>query len=841
MAMIHLEPQTAQMFSRALGALKPPPNLTLSQWADNYRRLSAEASAAQGRWNTDNAPFQREIMDAIGDVHIRKVVAMMCAQSGKTDGLILNTIGYYMSYYPAPIMIVQPTVNLGESFSKDRLATMIRDTPVLRGLVDNKSRYSGNTIMKKNFAGGQLTIVGANAPTDLRGRPIKVLLADEVDAYKASAGKEGDPVMLAEQRQTTYWDYKTVLVSTPTDKNNSRILDEFNASTQEEWTVPCPNCGFYQPFVWDNMVFDKDKWPEGGVQYRCAECGCLDNEYRWKKNSVQGRWHAEHPERSVRGFHMNKIGSTLCGWDKIVEDFIAADLDRRAVARTALSVINNGTGYGNYGASHTSRSMRSWHVGGGSAKEDIEDNLETLRKRSRDAYMGIPLAAGAIKTLRTNVVGSGLVPTPQVDADYLHLNEEQADHLQAEISREFSLWADSAACDASGMDNFWRLQTLAFTSFLMNGDVFAAVQFKERGNWPYALQLRLIEADQVCSPDRTDRMNPCKVDGINVHQIVQGVETDKDGAVIAYWVASRHPLAYDNPLPLTWTRVEARDKETGEPNILCVTQRERAGQRRGVPLLAPVLPTMKQMGRYTDAELAAAIVASSITLFIKHDNPVSGAPFGEDPSDKAEDPNTPPDELAINLAPSAVFDLAPGETPDTFDPKHPTTTYDGFMSAMSNQVATGIEVPSEVLYKKFSSNYSASRGSLNEFWRTCDVMRDSFAADFCQPTYEKWFAEAVARGRINAPGFFDDPAVAKAYMACNWNGPARTNLDAKKEIEAAILRMEQGISTAEQETAQMTGGSWRANMRQRKSEMEKMKEVGCNGQSQFPDEPQVNE
>lgn len=274
-------------------------------------------------------------------VHIRKVVAMMCAQSGKTDGLILNTIGYYMSYYPAPIMIVQPTVNLGESFSKDRLATMIRDTPVLRGLVDNKSRYSGNTIMKKNFAGGQLTIVGANAPTDLRGRPIKVLLADEVDAYKASAGKEGDPVMLAEQRQTTYWDYKTVLVSTPTDKNNSRILDEFNASTQEEWTVPCPNCGFYQPFVWDNMVFDKEKWPEGGVQYRCAECGCLDNEYRWKKNSLQGKWHAEHPERSVRGFHMNKIGSTLCGWDKIVEDFIAADLDAQRGDYEKMQVFVN--------------------------------------------------------------------------------------------------------------------------------------------------------------------------------------------------------------------------------------------------------------------------------------------------------------------------------------------------------------------------------------------------------------------------------------------------------------------------------------------------------------------
>ena len=122
MAMIHMEPQTLQLFERVLGTLKPPPNLTLSQWADKYRRLSAEASSAKGQWNTDNAPFQREIMDAIGDVHIRKVVAMMCAQAGKTEGLILNTVGFYMSYYPAPIMIVQPTVNLGESFSKDRLA-----------------------------------------------------------------------------------------------------------------------------------------------------------------------------------------------------------------------------------------------------------------------------------------------------------------------------------------------------------------------------------------------------------------------------------------------------------------------------------------------------------------------------------------------------------------------------------------------------------------------------------------------------------------------------------------------------------------------------------------------
>ena len=329
MATIRLEPQTEALFRRMLDSLKPPPDLTLSQWADRYRKLSPEASAAPGQWHTDNAPYQRGVMDAISDPHVRQVVFMGCAQTGKTDGFILNPIGYYMKYRPAPMMVIQPTVNLGESFSKDRLATMIRDTPALHGLVDDKSRRGGCTIMKKNFPGGQLQIVGANAPTDLRGRPIKILLADEVDAYPPSAGKEGDPLKLAEKRQTTFWDRKTVMTSTPTNKATSRILDEYELSTQEEWNVPCPNCSFLQPFVWENVVYDRENWPAGGVQYRCVECGCVDNEYRWKRNSTKGQWVAAHPERKVRGFHMNTFGSTLCGWQGIVQRFIEADEDEK--------------------------------------------------------------------------------------------------------------------------------------------------------------------------------------------------------------------------------------------------------------------------------------------------------------------------------------------------------------------------------------------------------------------------------------------------------------------------------------------------------------------------------
>ena len=188
---VELAPQTAELFARCVALLKPPPGLTLSQWADTYRMLSAENSAAPGRWHTENAPYQREIMDAIGDPHIRKVVIMSAAQIGKT-AMLMNMLGYYMHYYPAPVLVMQPTLEMGQTFSKDFLAPMIRDTPVLTRLVDTKSRYSGNTILKKNFPGGHVTIIGANSPASLASRPIKVLLCDEVDRYPESAGTEGD-------------------------------------------------------------------------------------------------------------------------------------------------------------------------------------------------------------------------------------------------------------------------------------------------------------------------------------------------------------------------------------------------------------------------------------------------------------------------------------------------------------------------------------------------------------------------------------------------------------------------------------------------------------------------
>ncbi|MBD5098137.1 MAG: phage portal protein [Clostridiales bacterium] len=495
---------------------------------------------------------------------------------------------------------------------------------------------------------------------------------------------------------------------------------------------------------------------------------------------------------------------------------------RRAAARTALEFVNSG--YGNYGANLTKKSMRGWMYHGGSPKEDIEDNLDVLRQRSRDAYMGVPIATASLKTLRTNVVAGGLMPSPQIDAEYLKLTDEQAEALQAGILREFSLWADEKTCDADRCDDFYGLQQLAFLSYLMSGDAFALLPMKEQAGQPYSLRVRVIEADRVCSPDGYDRLMPCEVKGYKVHSIVQGVETDADGVVIAYWICNQHPLSSlsNQAGALNWVRVEAYGS-SGRPNVLHVMNRERPGQRRGVPILAPVLEALKQLGRYTEAEITAAVISAMFTVFIQSATVQNGKPIGEAlPPEQLIDAQ---DQGTIELGNGAIVALNPGETVEFAKPEHPNSGYDAFFNAMVKEISAALEIPPEVVEKQFTQNFSSSRGSLNEFWRTCGMMRDWFSADFCKPVYEAWLAEAVARGRIHAPGFFSDPAIRKAYTDCKWNGPSRTALNPSQEVEAAIKRVDAGFSTAEEETAQLTGGDYNRNIRKRAIEAARKREV----------------
>ena len=302
--------------------IKPPPKLSMSQWADRYRRLPA-ISNESGRWRTDKTAYMREIMDAIGDRLIQEVVIMSSAQVGKSE-LLLNAIGYYSEYDPSPMLLVQPTIDNAEKFSKQRIAPMIECTPALKATFgDVKSRGSGNTIREKYFNGGFLSISGANSPSSLCSMACRIILADEIDRFPDSAGAEGDPLKLAAKRATTFSNRKLISVSTPTVKNLSRIEKAFESSTQEHYQLQCPDCLDYQKIVHDSIVIIKkeDGLPTE-VLGKCESCGVLNTEFDWKKNP--GRWKAFAKHKSCRGFALNEWVSPWKRWLEIELDFFEA-------------------------------------------------------------------------------------------------------------------------------------------------------------------------------------------------------------------------------------------------------------------------------------------------------------------------------------------------------------------------------------------------------------------------------------------------------------------------------------------------------------------------------------
>ena len=208
--------KTINLFADIFQTLKPPPKLTIDTWADTYRILSSKTSAEPGRWKTDRVPFQREVMKAISDKKTTKIVMMYGAQLSKTE-ILLNVFGYYADYDPAPIMYLLPTKDLAEDFSSTRLDDMIQSTPQLKNKILNKVD-GRDTKLQKEFVGGYITLVGSNSAAELSSRPLRILLADEVDRFKSDVGGEGDPLNLAIERTKTFWNKKIIITSTPTIK-----------------------------------------------------------------------------------------------------------------------------------------------------------------------------------------------------------------------------------------------------------------------------------------------------------------------------------------------------------------------------------------------------------------------------------------------------------------------------------------------------------------------------------------------------------------------------------------------------------------------------------------------
>lgn len=317
--------------------LKPLPKTSVSQWADNHRMLSSGISAEPGKWKTSRAPYQKDIMNAFTEPGIHRVVVKSSSQIGKSD-MMNNVIGRFAHLDPCAIMMIQPTIDMAQDYSKTRIAPMIRDTKVLNNLFyDVKSRDANNTILSKVFPGGRLIMCGANSPAGLASRPIRILLADEVDRFPDSAGTEGDPVDLAAKRMTTFWNSCMGLFSTPTNEGSSRIDEEYLAGTQEEWQHKCPNCGEYHLLRHIDMTVDykEIKTPSGkktvivnDVKWRCPHCGFSFSEKEMKQTPQKYiSRNADALKNGIRSFFVNGFTSPWMTWSKIMREWLEAKGD----------------------------------------------------------------------------------------------------------------------------------------------------------------------------------------------------------------------------------------------------------------------------------------------------------------------------------------------------------------------------------------------------------------------------------------------------------------------------------------------------------------------------------
>ena len=432
--------------------------------------------------------------------------------------------------------------------------------------------------------------------------------------------------------------------------------------------------------------------------------------------------------------------------------------------------------YASHGASQTLNSLVGWIVDAGNAEDDIDLQSSTLRQRARDLYEGGGLARSGPETLTTSVVGWGIQPKPKIDGAFLGMTDEAREEAEQAILREWKLWADNTMCDAQRQQNFYGLQQLAFLSMLMSGDVFALFGMKPNKRTPYQTTIRLLEADRICNPDSSG---------------------------------------------------------TGYPNILQVMTYERPEQRRGIPFVSAEIELIKQFTRYMNAELAGKVVSAMLTLFItsKEDDGKAGMEDAVNEDEKVTD-----DELKLELAPGAIYDLPPGKDVTTVDPKRSDTQFESFVNTCITVIASSMGIPKEVLIKKYESNYTAARAALLDFWRTVRVYRTRFNTAFNQPIYEQWLSEAVATGRIDAPGFFDDPAVRLAWCGCSWMGASMGHVDPLKEVNAAEVRIRNNITTEEQEAMEYNGNDRSAIVRQRKKEIAERAEMG--GAAQESDDGQ---
>ena len=487
-------------------------------------------------------------------------------------------------------------------------------------------------------------------------------------------------------------------------------------------------------------------------------------------------------------------------------------------------------GYGDVGGGTSKRSLQGFVPGSGSASDDLNEYNPLIRSRARALFISAPIATALIETLATNVIGSGLIPNSRIDFETLGMSRDEAKRWQEQAEREFFLWAhDPGGCDALGRDDFFTQQGIAFKSFCASGDVFGLFKQGEPSRMrPYGLRVQLVEADRAATPKAAKDAKffaPGRADGKldNGNMCYDGVEVDGDGKIAAYHFRSTHPNEFDT-LPdekTEWTRVEAETE--GYLNAAHMLMPDRPEQLRGVSILAPVIELLLQFRRYTEAELKAALIQADIAAFVLQPdqdslgNPLNGQPVnetGEAPAGRASQPWEQRMGDGVMLYGVAGSDV---KFPAT---SHPAQKFGEFARTIAELIGASRGTPAGILLKSLNGSYSASRGEMLEFSKTVKIMRDAFAARWCKHVWDRIIAEAVARGRLRAPGFFRDPLARRAFTHSEWIGPTMGNVDPVKEVQALLMQIDNKLTTRENATSALGNGDFYDNLAQLARESE---------------------
>ena len=521
----------------------------------------------------------------------------------------------------------------------------------------------------------------------------------------------------------------------------------------------------------------------------------------------------------MRGFKY----PTPTALDRAIGVFSPSVAVERLRARTQLEVYSTMAG-GYTGARRDRRQTSEWATRGGSADAVSLFDLPTLRDRSRDLVRNTPLATGAINTVTTNVVGTGLKVQSRVDRELLAGivpgGEAGLDRWERDAERVWHEWSESEDCDATRSQCFAEIQDLAFRSTLESGDVFLLRRSIQRGDRRLRTAVQLIESDRVTNP-RGRRDN---------RYMAGGVQLDGYGAPIRYHVLNQHP-GDQGKVDRSGVWVAAFGPNSGERQVLHLFKRLRIDMTRGVPYLAPVIEPLKMLDRYAEAELMAAVVSSFFTVFVKSE----GDDVGMAVAQPAAETGGGASDKDYKLASGAILDLGVNESIETANPGRPNAQFDPFVLAVLRQIGVALEIPFEILIKHFTASYSAARAAMLEAWKFFRSRREWLAGRLCDPVYGWVIAEAVARGMLVAPGFFESPSLRRAYLGTEWNGPAPGQIDPKKDADANQILVEMGVKTLTQVTAETTGGDWETNQARRAREEQIRTERGLRAEPRIPE------